>query len=172
MKQISIEELNENFIESIGHEWMLITAGTPNHFNTMTASWGGIGFLWNRPVVFIFIRPERYTFEFVNEQEEFTLCFLGDENKNIHKICGSKSGRDTDKIAESGLCPMITEHNNVIFEQCRLALECKKLYTDVLKAENFIETEIPSKWYGDTPGTHLHHIFVAEITAAWRKSLK
>lgn len=67
MKRIEIKDLTENFFESISKEWMLVTAGTPEHFNTMTASWGGIGFLWNKPVAFVFIRPERYTYEFAEK---------------------------------------------------------------------------------------------------------
>ena len=102
MKPIAIKDLSENFFEVIGKEWMLVTAGNKDHFNTMTASWGGIGFLWNKPVVYIFIRPERYTFEFIEKSEYFTLSFLGEENRAIHKICGSKSGREVDKVKETG----------------------------------------------------------------------
>ena len=91
MKPIAIKDLSENFFEVIGKEWMLVTAGNKDHFNTMTASWGGIGFLWNKPVVYVFIRPERYTFEFIEKSEYFTLSFLGEENRAIHKICRSKS---------------------------------------------------------------------------------
>lgn len=69
MKSIAIKDLSENFFEVIGKEWMLVTAGSKEHFNTMTASWGGIGWLWNKPVVFVFIRSERYTYEFMEENE-------------------------------------------------------------------------------------------------------
>ena len=89
MKPIAIKDLSENFFEVIGKEWMLVTAGNKDYFNTMTASWGGIGFLWNKPVVYVFIRPERYTFEFIEKSEYFTLSFLGEENRDIQKICGS-----------------------------------------------------------------------------------
>lgn len=71
--------MNDNFFEAISKEWMLVTAGTKDKFNTMTANWGGVGYLWNKPVVFVFIRPERYTFEFVENSETFTLSFLGNE---------------------------------------------------------------------------------------------
>lgn len=94
---------------------MLVTAGNKDAFNTMTANWGGIGFLWNKPVVYVFIRPERYTFGFMEKSDYFTLSFLGEENKSIHKICGSKSGREVDKIKETGLKPMITDKGNVLF---------------------------------------------------------
>ena len=89
MKKLEISHLNDNFFETISKEWMLVTAGNSSKFNTMTANWGGIGFLWNKPVVYIFIRPERYTHKFIETNDYFTLSFLGEENKDIHKICGS-----------------------------------------------------------------------------------
>ena len=97
MKKLEVKDLKENFFEAIGKEWMLVTAGTKEKFNTMTASWGGIGWLWNKPVAFVFIRPERYTYEFVEKNDYLTLSFLGEENKKIHAVCGSKSGRNIDK---------------------------------------------------------------------------
>ena len=97
MRKIELKDLNDNFFEAISKEWMLVTAGSKDKFNTMTASWGGTGELWGTPVAFVFIRPERYTFEFMERSECFTLSFLGYENKDIHKICGSKSGRDIDR---------------------------------------------------------------------------
>ncbi|WP_300700403.1 flavin reductase family protein [Bacteroides sp.] len=168
MKPIAIKDLNENFFQTIGKEWMLVTAGDKEQFNTMTASWGSIGFLWNKPVVFVFIRPERYTFEFIEKSEYFTLSFLGEENKAIHKICGSKSGREVDKVKETGLKPIITEKGNIFFEQGRLNLECRKLYSDTIKEECFIELEACKQWYGGVHGG-FHHMYIAEITGAWIK---
>lgn len=168
MKPIAIKDLNENFFQAIGKEWMLVTVGDSQKFNTMTASWGGIGFLWNKPVVFVFIRPERYTFEFIEKSEYITLSFLGEENKAIHKICGSKSGREVDKVKETGLKPIITEKGNIFFEQGRLNLECRKLYSDTIKEERFIDLDACKQWYGGTHGG-FHHVYIAEITGAWIK---
>ena len=84
MKKLEVKDLKENFFEAIGKEWMLVTVGTKEKFNTMTASWGGIGWLWNKPVAF-------------EENDHLTLSFLGEENKKIHAVCGSKSGRNIDK---------------------------------------------------------------------------
>ena len=86
MKKLEVKDLKENFFEAIGKEWMLVTAGTKEKFNTMTASWGGIGWLWNKPVAFVFIRPERYTYEFVEKNDYLTLSFLGEENKKIFRF--------------------------------------------------------------------------------------
>lgn len=166
MKKIEISTCKENFFDIIGKEWMLITAGNKDRFNTMTASWGGIGFLWNKPVAFIFVRPQRYTFEFIEKETYFTLSFLGEENRAIHKICGSQSGRTTNKVKETGLLPYTTELGNIFFEQSRLSLECKKLYAANLTPEQFIATELTAKWY---PGNDFHKMYVAEIVNMWVK---
>lgn len=166
MKEIKVNELKDNMIEAISKEWMLVTSGTKEHFNTMTASWGGIGFLWNKPVAFIFIRPERYTYEFIENNEFLTLSFLGEENKEVHKVCGSQSGRNTDKVKATGLKPVFTENGAVTFGQARLTLECRKLYADMVKPENFIDKSITGKWYGGGHGG-FHKMYVVEIVHAW-----
>ena len=125
MKAINPNEIKDNFIELIGKEWMLVSAGDKEKFNMMTASWGGVGVLWNRPVVFAFIRPERYTREFIDAKNEFTITFLGPEHRKAHSICGSKSGREIDKVEATGLTPYFTEAGNPVFEEARLTLECK-----------------------------------------------
>ena len=128
----------------------------------MTANWGGAGFLWNRPVAFIFIRPERYTFDFIEQNDYLTLSFLGEEHKEVHKICGSKSGRDMDKVKATGLSPLFTENGSIIFEQARLTFECKKLYADLIKPRNFIDKSITDRWYGESHGG-FHKMYVMEI---------
>ena len=166
MKRLEIKELSENFFEAIGKEWMLVTAGTKDGFNTMTASWGGIGWLWNNPVAFIFIRPERFTYEFVEKSDFLTLSFLGEENKKIHAVCGSKSGREVDKVKETGLKPLFTDQGNVLFEQARLSLECKKLYANTIKESCFLDKKLIEKWYGGAHGG-FHKMYVAEIVNIW-----
>lgn len=161
MKRIEIKELSENFFETIGKEWMLITAGDKKQFNTMTASWGGIGWLWNKAVAFVFVRPERYTFEFTEKNDSLTLSFLGKEHRDIYNFCGSRSGRDTDKIKATGLKPLFTGSGNVTFEQSRLTLECKKLYAENLSSEGFIDKSLIDKWYKEHGG--MHKMYVVEI---------
>lgn len=134
----------------------------------MTASWGGTGILWGKPVAFVFIRPERYTYEFIEKGETLTLSFLGEENKAIHKVCGSKSGRDTDKVAESGLKPFTTPDGNIAYEQARLVLECKKLYADMIRPELFLDASLVSRWYGEGHG-NFHKMYIVEIQHVWVK---
>lgn len=165
MKKIEVEKITDNFIHIIGKEWMLVAAGNREKFNMMTANWGGVGFLWNKPVVFIFVRPERYTYGFIEQQERFTLSFMGEEHKGVYKICGSRSGRDIDKVAATGLTSVFTENGTPAFEESRLTLECRKLYAAPLTAENFLEKDIYIQWYGAHGGDHT--LFVAEIVNAW-----
>lgn len=178
MKKIDITELNENFFKTIGKEWMLVTAGTTDHFNTMTASWGGIGWLWNKPVAFVFIRPERYTFEFSEQSDHITLSFLGmgKEAREVYKVCGTQSGRDINKVEFCGLDVEAVEGDNVAYKQARLTLVGRKIYADDLKTECFVDTEIRNKWYssseearkhdsGITDG--FHKMYVIEIVGAY-----
>lgn len=162
MKKISVSELKDNMFDAIGKEWMLVTAGTPEKFNMMTASWGGTGILWGKPVAFIFIRPERYTYEFIEKGDTLTLSFLGEAHRDVHKICGSQSGRDIDKVAASGLKPYVTENGNIAYEQARLILECKKLYADFIDADNFVDKLLISRWYGEGHGG-FHKMYILEI---------
>jgi len=166
MKRLTPNELSGNFIQMISQEWMLVTAGNEEKFNTMTANWGGMGFLWNKPVAYVFIRPERYTFEFIESNDYFTLSFMGEEHKGVHKIFGSKSGRDMDKIAATGLHPFTTENGNILFEEARVSLECRKLYTEMLKEDNFLDKSIYPKWYDQAHGNP-HKMYVAEIVNGW-----
>ena len=162
MKKISVSELKDNMFDAIGKEWMLVTAGTPEKFNMMTASWGGTGILWGKPVAFIFIRPERYTYEFIEKGDTLTLSFLGEAHRDIHKICGSQSGRDIDKVAATGLKPYVTENGNIAYEQARLVLECKKLYADFIDADNFVDKLLINRRYGEGHGG-FHNMYILEI---------
>lgn len=166
MKRIEATAISGNMIETIGKEWMLVTAGNREKFNTMTASWGGVGFLWNKPVVFVFVRPERYTYEFTEREECFTLSFLGEAGRKACQICGTKSGRDTDKVKEAGLTPVFTERGNVFFKEARMGLECRKLYSAPIREENFMDQELPGRWYGKEHGG-FHRMYVAEILDVW-----
>lgn len=168
MKAIQPNRITDNFIEIIGKEWMLVSAGDRDKMNMMTASWGGVGFLWNKPVVFVFIRPERYTREFVEAKGAFTLSFLGEEHKKAHAVCGSKSGRDIDKVAVTGLTPFFTEAGNPGFEEARLTLECRTLYVSKMEKSHFLDPVLYDRWYSVAQGNP-HYVYVAEITGAWER---
>ena len=165
MKKIAPKDIDKNVIKLIGQDWMLVTAGDQEKFNMMTASWGSMGYLWNKPVVMVFVRPQRYTFEFTEKKDEFTLSFFDEKYRHALNVCGSVSGRNVNKVQESGLTPYFTEAGNPAFEEATLVLECKKLYTDVLRAENFIG-EVADRFYGEKEGG-FHKLYIGEILNTW-----
>lgn len=154
---------NEDIFKLVGKEWMLVTAGTTAGFNTMTASWGCLGWLWNKPVAVVFVRPERYTHDFIEDNARMTLSFFGENCRKALQICGTKSGRDCDKVSEAGLHPVSLEGGEVGFAEARLTLVCRKLFKSEMLPENFIDPEVLSTWYHDRPGGSLHSIYIAEI---------
>jgi flavin reductase (DIM6/NTAB) family NADH-FMN oxidoreductase RutF len=160
--EIAPGQLDANVFNLIGEEWMLITAGTPGHFNTMTASWGTMGILWSLPVAICFIRPQRHTFQFAETSPYYTLSFLEPGNREILQFCGSRSGRDTDKIKETGLVPLVTRLGNVYYEQCRLVIECKKLYSDRIREDDFHVRELIGRNY---PQKDFHKFYIGEIVS-------
>lgn len=158
-KEINIKDLSFNPFDKIGSQWMLITAGSESSFNTMTASWGGMGVLWGKNVATVYIRPQRYTKEFVDANDTFTLSFYGPEHKNALNICGSKSGRDCDKVKEAGLTPYFTD-GTCAFGEAETIFVCRKLYKDTMPPENFIDKASDAKWY---PDKDYHTMYIAEI---------
>ena len=165
-KTIEPEVLTENFFKAIDNDWMLITAGEAENFNTMTASWGTVGILWNKPVAICFIRPQRYTFEFVDTHDHFTLSFFDDQYKEVLNYCGTHSGKTVDKMAVTGLIPMDTPEG-ISFQQSRLIIECRKLYADVLKEEQFIKKSIAAQHYAKKD---FHKFFIGEIVGCYVRS--
>ena len=154
------EDLADNTFKLIGEDWMLITAGAPESFNTMTASWGGLGVLWDKNVCFCFIRPQRYTLEFMERAETFTLSFFTEHYREALNICGSRSGRDGDKVALAGLTPqagLLT--GTTAFAEARLVLECRKLYFQDLNPAHFLDAAINRVY----PARDYHRMFSGEI---------
>ncbi|MDF1572342.1 MAG: flavin reductase [Bacteroidales bacterium] len=159
-RKISPFDIDDNVFKMMDKDWMLVTAGTRDHVNTMTASWGHLGIMWNLPVAICYIRPQRHTFGFANEHDCYTLSFFGEKDREILQFCGTKSGRDHDKIRETGLIPLETDSGNIYFEQAHLVLECRKIYQDDMKAENFVRPEIAKKNY---PKNDFHRFYFGEI---------
>jgi flavin reductase (DIM6/NTAB) family NADH-FMN oxidoreductase RutF len=163
-KETKPELLSDNAFKLIGKDWMLITAGTPESFNTMTARWGGLGVLWERKVAFCFIRPTRYTREFMERAENFTLSFFDERYRKAMSFIGSHSGRDTDKVKETGLTP-VKEEGVVYFEEARLVLACRKLYFQDISPERFLDPKIEDMY----PQKDYHRMYVGEIVKCLHK---
>lgn len=159
--EISTKDLSTNTFEMIGNDWMLVTAQKEGIVNTMTASWGGFGVMWGKDVAYVVIRPQRYTKEFVDAADTFSLSFFDDSYKSILAYCGKVSGRNEDKIGKAGLTTL--QHNDTpYFEQAKTVLICKKLYAQPMQAESFINPSLLDHWY---PGNDLHTLYIAEITS-------
>ena len=159
-KHVDVTTLPDNFIRAISEEWMLIAAGDEKAYNMMTASWGFVGQMWGKRCAVAAIRPSRYTKQFVDNSDVFTLSFYGDDaKKTIHAVCGKQSGRDIDKAAACGLTPVFSD-GGVYFDKARLVLVCKKLYTSKMEPEKIIDKSI-EKWYENV----YHEFYIGEITA-------
>ncbi|NVO09686.1 MAG: flavin reductase [Bacteroidales bacterium] len=157
-------KIGENIFNLLDNKWMLITSGTKEHFNMMTASWGGMGVLWNKAVVTLFIRPQRYTYKFVEENSSFNVCFFNQEYKPALNFCGTKSGRDFDKVKETGLTPVLSPNNSITFKEAYLSIDCIKLYSDDLKSSNFIDKSLIDRIY---PSKDFHRFYIGEIIGCY-----
>ena len=157
LREITPYEI-ENVMKLIGKDWMLITASDGESINTMTASWGNMGVLWGKNVCTVYIRPQRYTYGFVERAERFSLSFFGEEYRDALKLCGTLSGRDCDKFERTGLVPSVLDGVPMI-EQARLVVICRKLYADDIKKDKFICTEPLSNYKADD----FHRFYICEI---------
>lgn len=164
-KEIKPEQLDKNIFHLLNDEWMLITAQKDNIVNTMTASWGGFGILWNKRVSNVVIRPQRYTKEFIDGSSTFSLCFFDKEYKKTLAYLGSVSGKDENKIEKSNLTINHIK-DTPYFEEASMVIICKKLYAQELKPECFIEKEVDSNTY---PDKDYHTMYISEILKIYTK---
>lgn len=158
-KIIEPAALNQSAFSLIGKDWLLITAEKEGKVNTMTASWGGLGVLWGKNVAFIFIRPQRYTKEFVDSNDCFSLSVLGEPYRKTLNYLGSASGRNEDKIAKSNLT-VLHEQQIPYFQEANTVLLCRKLYAQELQADCFLDKTCGQKHY---PDKDYHTMYVGEI---------
>ncbi len=158
MKEIKVSEIDKNVLKAISEEWMLVGATNCEKSNVMTASWGGMGYLWNKNVVFVFIRPQRYTKEFVDASEYFSLSFFDAKYRDMLTYMGRTSGRDEDKIAKCNLTAL--QERAPLFEQASMTFICKKLYKDELSEDGFMQKDIVGKNYTEKD---FHAVYIAEI---------
>lgn len=169
MKEIPVSELQFNPMTMIGGQWWLITAGSASGYNTMTASWGHLGAIWGQnhglPTAVIYIRPQRYTKEFVDREATFTLSVLPEKYRKALGILGTKSGRDGDKVAEAGLTPVF-DGDSVYFEEAERVFVCRKLYHAPLKEEGFVDPSIIEMHY---PDRDFHEVYIGEIVKVLEK---
>ncbi len=143
--KISPEEWRDNVFATIGQDWMLLTAGTTDNCNTMTVSWGSMGILWNKPVAIAYVRPQRYTYEFMENSEFFTLSVLPQTYRAALQVCGTRSGREIDKFETTGLTVYDADGVPAV-EQARMILVCRKLYVQDMEEDQFLDPTLLSHY--------------------------
>lgn len=158
-KEISPDQFRKNPFQLIGKEWMLITAGDKYKTNTMTASWGGLGVMYGKNVAYTVIRPQRYTKEFVDKEETFSLSFLDKKYKKMMSYLGSVSGRSEDKITKSGLT-IDWSDETPYFNEADHVLICKKLFKQTLDGGSLLNPKLDSTWYTNKD---YHTLYISEI---------
>ena len=155
---MDVKDFNSNPFELFNRGWALVTAGNAEKFNTMTVSWGSMGTLWNKPVITVYVKPVRYTSEFLKAQDHFTVSFYDSSYKKALSLLGSKSGRDSDKVAESGLTPKFLE-NGVTFEEAGRTFVLKKIYE-----APFVPEQVPAFAHDAYYTEEAEHIvFIGEV---------
>ena len=164
MKEINIREIGKSPVELIADGWGLVTAGNGDKFNTMTVSWGAVGEIWGKDAAFVFIRPQRYTFEFIEKEDIFTLSFYGAEYKDALRICGSKSGRDIDKAEVCGLTPVSVD-GGITFEQAEYTIVCRKMASQFFDPAGFVDSSIENNY----ANKDYHKMYIGEILKVYKK---
>ena len=144
--------------DEFGNKWALVAAGSMDDHNAMTVSWGGVGCLWGKPVVTVYIRPNRHTYGYFEKNEYFTVSFYPEEFKKALGVMGSKSGRDCDKDAESGLTP-VPCGETVTYREARRTLLCRKLYYQDMELDRFPE-DVKERYFKTEPA---HRMYIGEI---------
>ncbi len=157
-------EFTTDILSVFDKKWALLTAGDKEKFNTMTVSWGGMGTLWGKPVATVYVRTSRYTHEFMEDNDYFTISFYPEEYRKVLTVLGSKSGRDMDKMHGSGLTAK-EAGPSMTFEEAEVTLVCRKLFRQELKAENMLP-EIANTFY---TGDAEHDMYIGEIVEIEKK---
>lgn len=158
--EITPEMMDKNVFHAIGKEWMLVTAGNEKKANTMTASWGGLGVMFGKDAAYIVIRPQRYTREFLDNEDTFSLSFLDESHRSALNYLGSVSGRDEDKISKSGLTVAYTDHTPYIAD-ANTVLICRKMLRQQFDKASLTDAGFDKTFY---PNKDYHILYIAEIT--------
>ncbi len=166
-KIIEPEEIKDNPFNLLANDWMALATGTEDNMNAMTIAWGGFGVLWGKPVVTVYVSESRYTYDFMEKNEYFTVSAFPktEDNRKALQYIGSHSGRDeSDKIKKAGLTAQYTSLGNPMFAEARLTIECKLLYKKGIELE-----DVPESEKARYDKQKIHHMYIGEIVNAWEK---
>ena len=162
--------VKEDFTEN-GFQWFqeaeLLAAGTKEKSNAMTIGWGGIGTLWGRPALTVYVAEKRYTKEFMDKAEYFTVMAFDVEKSNVLNYMGTKSGRDGDKALALGLHTAFTANGTPYYTEANMVIECKLMYAAPFDPNGF-KSDVPKNMYGHFPAG-IHTMYIGEVINAWKK---
>lgn len=170
---IAIEEFSAPFYRFFELDWLLLTSGdfSTGNYNAMTISWGSLGVIWNRPFVQVVVRPQRYTYEFIERYDTFTVCAFPRQYHQALSLLGVKSGRDSNKITEAGLTPCAVPHVQApAFVEASLVFECRKIYWHDFDPARFLDPAIHKNYpIKDYHRSYYGEILAVEGTGEYRK---
>ncbi|MDR0755153.1 MAG: flavin reductase [Prevotellaceae bacterium] len=167
---ISAEEVSDNVFKLVGKDITVITSGKESAFNSMAASWGGAGILFNKPATWCMLRANRYTLEIIKNEHTYTLSYFPNEYKEQVLFFGSKSGRNTNKMHETTLTPVQTPSGNMTYKEARLVFECKLTEITTVNPDDFINQEDKDFIMGGfEEAKEYHKLVFGEITNIWIK---
>ncbi len=166
-KECNINDIQESFTNLIGNRYALITVADNTKVNMMTASWGTMGIMWSKNIVNMVVRPSRFSYNFLIENDYFTLNFLTEGNEDVYRLCGTKSGRECDKVKETGLETIEIDKSMYAFDKSEYVFVCKKLYSQPMDKQYFIDADFAEKTY---PNEDIHTMFIAEIEKIYVKN--
>lgn len=164
LKKINPKELNANPFTLLDNDWALLMAGDKDSFNSMTVSWGGVGVLWRKNVTTVYVRQSRYTKEFMDNSDHYTLTFLKDGFKDKLSLLGTKSGKEIDKMNIEGL-NLVELENGFGYEESKLVFVCKKLFKNDLKESQFLVDGLFDECYPDKDD--FHTMYIGEIVGCY-----
>ena len=162
LREITIQNFNSDSFKLWDKTWLLLTSGdlSAGKFNSMVVAWGGFGIMWNKPMAMVVVRPTRHTFSFMNSFDTFSLCVFSEQYRDAMNLLGKKSGRDGDKIRESGLTPIASSAIAApVFKEAELALECRKIYWDELDPQHFLDPKIENNY----ANKDYHRMYFGEV---------
>lgn len=165
-QEISPSQIELNPLQMIDRDWLEVSAGKEDKMNLMTISWGSIGELWNKPIFTVYVSTSRYTHQFMEENDYFTVTHFPASMKEKLAYLGRVSGRDEDKVTGAGLTVEFTDLGNPIYAEADLAIECRKIYAQQFDA-NLLSPE-QRAWYEQT-GNGIHYMYIGEILHVWKK---
>lgn len=164
-KRIDPSELNLSSFTKWSKDWGLVTAANGEKVNTMTVAWGALGVLWSKNMVTVYVHPDRYTHEFMEQADKFSVTFFKDKREALN-LLGTVSGRDRDKIAESGLT-VEWQDGAPTFQEAALTITCHMVYREALQRENFVSEELSAQCWGGGKDTPLHSMYIGEVIGVY-----